>query len=158
MDGGATYVLPRLIGLRRTQELAFTNRRLSAEDALSWGMVTSICRDEDLQVEALRIADSIAHGPTAAYGAVKRLLAVSFDSDFERQTDLEARSIATLAGGRDAAEGIDAFVRKRRPVFSGTLTEAGIASRAGSAPAEPGEVAAFPAASLNSPKGRRVEP
>jgi 2-(1,2-epoxy-1,2-dihydrophenyl)acetyl-CoA isomerase len=118
-DGGATYFLPRLIGLRRTQELAFTNRRLSAKEALDWGMLTSVSKDEELQADAWRIAEGLAAGPTAAYGAVKNLLSQSYGAGFSQQTAHEAEAISRLAGGGDAAEGIAAFKAKRAPSFGG---------------------------------------
>lgn len=118
-DGGSTYILPRIIGLRRTQELLLTNRRLSAEEALEWGLVTSIHEPGELPAQAEALAQRLAAGPTAAYGAVKRLLAQTFATDFESQVDLEGREIARLSGGPDAAEGIAAFRAKRSPDFLG---------------------------------------
>jgi len=118
-DGGATYFLPRLIGLRRTQELALTNRRLSAQEALDWGMLTSVSKDEDLQTDARRIAEGLAEGPTAAYGAIRQLLSQAPGAGFAQQTAREGEAISRLAGGDDAAEGIAAFAAKRAPKFSG---------------------------------------
>jgi 2-(1,2-epoxy-1,2-dihydrophenyl)acetyl-CoA isomerase len=118
-DGGSTHLLPRLIGLRRTQELMLTNRRLTAPQALALGLVTEVVADRDLEAHALALARRLAAGPTLAYGEVKRLLARTFDRDFAAQTDDEGDTIARLSGGLDAAEGIDAFFAKRPPVFAG---------------------------------------
>jgi len=123
-DGGATHFLPRLIGLRRTQELAFTNRRLTAREALDWGMVTSVSADADVQADARRIALQLATGATAAYGAVKRLLAQSFSGGFNTQTAREADAISALMGSQDAAEGLSAFAAKRDPNFTGGVPAA----------------------------------
>lgn len=118
-DGGASYSLPRIIGLRRTQELMLTNRRLSAEEALNWGIVTKVVPADTLQAEAQALAAQLAAGPTKAFGAVKQLLNASFDNGLEQQMALEGASIAKLAASHDGQEGINAFLAKRRPVFSG---------------------------------------
>lgn len=118
-DGSASYFLPRLIGLRRTQELMLTNRRLAAEEALAWGLVSRVVADEDLDREVADLASTLAAGPTAAFGSVKRLLAATFDCGLETQMEIEAREITANAKGRDGREGIAAFLAKRRPEFSG---------------------------------------
>lgn len=118
-DGSASYFLPRLIGLRRSQELMLTNRRLSAAEAQAWGLVTRVVADSELIPEAERLASSFARGPTLAYGAVKRLLAEGADASLETQLERESRTIVEIAQTRDAREGVRAFVEKRPPRFSG---------------------------------------
>src|SRR6202008_1021535 len=76
-DGSSTWFLPRIIGLRRTQELMLTNRRLGADEACAWGIVTRVVDDADLMPEAEKLAREIASGPTLAFASVKRLLAQS---------------------------------------------------------------------------------
>jgi 2-(1,2-epoxy-1,2-dihydrophenyl)acetyl-CoA isomerase len=119
-DGSSTFYLPRLIGMRRTQELMFTNRRLSAEEALEWGLVSRVVPDDALLDEAGKLAAQLAQGPTRAHGTVKTLLAASFSGTLETQMELEARGIAAMAGAPDGKEGIQAFLEKRRPTFTGT--------------------------------------
>ncbi|HYE46934.1 MAG TPA: enoyl-CoA hydratase-related protein [Caulobacter sp.] len=118
-DGGSTHLLPRLIGLRRTQDLMLTNRRLTAAEALDMGLVTEVLADRHLETRAREVALRLAAGPTQAYGEVKRLLSLTFERGFAAQTDDEGDAIARLSGGDDAAEGIDAFFAKRPPVFAG---------------------------------------
>jgi 2-(1,2-epoxy-1,2-dihydrophenyl)acetyl-CoA isomerase len=118
-DGGSTWYLPRLIGLRRTQELMLTNRLLSAAEALAWGLVTRVVPDTELAAEAAALAARLAEGPTRAFGAVKSLLAGSFDGGLETQMELEARGIAACAGSADGREGIQAFLAKRAAKFTG---------------------------------------
>jgi 2-(1,2-epoxy-1,2-dihydrophenyl)acetyl-CoA isomerase len=118
-DGGATWSLPRVIGLRRTVELALTNRRLIAEEALSWGLVTRIVADDALEADALATARLLADGPTVAYGAVRRLLASSFESEFATQLDRETREILRCGGTTDAREGVAAFAARRPPLYEG---------------------------------------
>jgi 2-(1,2-epoxy-1,2-dihydrophenyl)acetyl-CoA isomerase len=118
-DGSSTWFLPRLIGLRRTQELMLTNRRLSAAEALEWGLVTQVVPDDALATTAAGFAKQLAAGPTRAYGTVKSLLASTFSESLETQMELEARGIAAMANGADGREGIAAFLAKRAAVFTG---------------------------------------
>jgi 2-(1,2-epoxy-1,2-dihydrophenyl)acetyl-CoA isomerase len=118
-DGGASYFLPRLVGLRRAQELMIGNRRLSADEAHEWGLVTRVCAEDGLMAEVQDLALQLASGATQAYGAVKKLLAVSFDNGLEAQMALEGQAIAHLAACCDGQEGIQAFLSKRQPVFNG---------------------------------------
>ena len=118
-DGSSSYFLPRLIGMRRTQELMITNRRLSAAEALEWGLVTQVVADDELAEAAMGLARQLASGPTQAYGSVKRLLNESFTSTLETQMELEARVFVENAERHDGREGIQAFVEKRKPNFEG---------------------------------------
>lgn len=118
-DGSSSYFLPRLIGLRKTQELMLTNRRLNAQEALEWGLVNRVVADTELLTEAGKLARQLASGPTTAFGTVKKLLLTSLNTQLEAQMESEARGIAQLSGGSDGQEGIRAFVEKRAPVFQG---------------------------------------
>jgi len=118
-DGGSTYFLPRIIGARRALELAVTNRVLNAREAHEWGLVTRVVADGALSSEAETLAEDLARGATQAFGAAKRLLHHSFAESLETQMELEAQSIAAQARGRDAREGIAAFIAKRPPQFRG---------------------------------------
>lgn len=118
-DGGGTWGLPRVIGIRRATELALTNRLLSAEEALQWGLVSKVVADEALDNEALTLARQLANGPTLAYGIIRRLLDRSLASDREAQLDAELKAIAISAASADAAEGISAFTSRRPPRFCG---------------------------------------
>ena len=118
MKIGQSY-LPRIIGLRRTQELMLTNRMLSAQEALDWGLVTKVVPDAELMDEAMSLARTMANGPTKAYGQVKHLLINSLNNGLETQMELETRGISDMARSQDGREGIDAFVNKRKPEFKG---------------------------------------
>jgi len=118
-DGSSSYYLPRAIGLRRTQELMLTNRMLNAEEALDWGLITTIVADEDLVAEARALAKKMAKGPTKAFGQVKQLLLNSLDNSLETQMELESRAITAMGVTEDGREGIDAFVNKRKPAYKG---------------------------------------
>jgi 2-(1,2-epoxy-1,2-dihydrophenyl)acetyl-CoA isomerase len=118
-DGGASYFLPRLVGLRRAQELMISNRRLSAEEAQDWGLITRACAHDGLEAEVQDLALQLSKGATQAYGAVKNLLVTSFDNGLEAQMALEGEAIARLAACCDGQEGIQSFLLKQPPAFTG---------------------------------------
>lgn len=118
-DGSSTYFLPRLIGLRRTMELALTNRTLTAREAESWGIVTRVVPDAELLSMAESIAAELARGPRHAYAGVKRLLYASGNTTLAEQMELETEWIAEAGRTRDAQEGIRSFLEKRPPKFGG---------------------------------------
>jgi 2-(1,2-epoxy-1,2-dihydrophenyl)acetyl-CoA isomerase len=117
-DAGTTFLLPRMLGLKRTMELLLLNRSLPAEEALAWGLVNEVVADEQLLPRALETAEKLAHGPSGAFGATKRLIAHSIGA-LESQMVLESETIAAQATGTEAAEGIGAFLEKRKPRFPG---------------------------------------
>lgn len=118
-DGAATYHLPRIVGLRRAQEMLLLNRRLTADEALQWGLVTKVVADDALMPEAMALAKKLAAGPTRAFGTVKRLLDASDKNSAEQQMALEAENLAALSASADGQEGIRSFLEKRKPVFTG---------------------------------------
>lgn len=117
-DGSASYFLPRLVGLRRTQQLMLTNRRLSADEAAQWGLVTEVVADDALADRTAALADEMADASRGSGSAVKKLLASSFGNGLEGQMELEGRLIAACAETPDGREGIDAFLTKRSPKFA----------------------------------------
>lgn len=119
-DGSSSFFLPRLVGLLKAKELMLTNRRLSADEALAYGIVTEVVPDDELMQRAQVCARQLAAGPTMSYGAVKRLLADTFSSSLETQMEYETRAIGSLADTtHDAREGITAFLEKRAAGFKG---------------------------------------
>ncbi len=118
-DGSSTFFLPRRIGDRRTRELMLTNRRLTAAEALEWGLVNQVVPADQLLPTVEKLAATLAAGPTRAYGALKGLLNETFEHGLESQMELEARAIAAASITPDGQEGIRAFLEKRKPVFTG---------------------------------------
>ncbi len=116
-DGSSTYFLPRLVGMRRAQELALANRVLSAKEAMDWGLLTRVVPDEKLREEALAVCASLAEGPKHAQAVVKKLLFCSLRNGLEEQMEIEGREIARAAASPDGQEGIRAFIEKRAPKF-----------------------------------------
>lgn len=117
-DGSSSYYLPRLVGMRRAQELMLTNRRLSADEAVEWGLITRSVAADELLAEAEKLAARLAKGPKPAQGMVKKLLLSSFEQSLETQMELEARGIAEMLGNADGREGVAAFLEKRAPEFT----------------------------------------
>jgi 2-(1,2-epoxy-1,2-dihydrophenyl)acetyl-CoA isomerase len=118
-DGAATYTLPRIVGMRRAQELMLLNRRLSADEALQWGLVTRVVADEQLMPEVNALAKKLASGPTQAFATVKMLLNAGVDNTPEQQMALEGKNLSALSASTDGREGIRAFLDKRKPGFTG---------------------------------------
>jgi 2-(1,2-epoxy-1,2-dihydrophenyl)acetyl-CoA isomerase len=140
-DGGGSWFLPRVVGLRLATEMLLTNRRLSAAEAKAAGIVTEVIADSELEPAAEELAKRIAAGPTAAFGSVKRLLQASATSTLAEQLEAEAAEIARNASLPDGREGVAAFLEKRRPRFG--AEHRGASARAG-ASASVASCAAFP--------------
>jgi len=117
-DGGSTWSLPRVVGVRRALELALTNRTLDAAEAMAWGLVTRVVPDEALAPEADRLVGDLAAGPPAALAAAKRLLRRGADSSLDEQLRREAAAMVAAGRSGDGREGVAAFVEKRKPRFS----------------------------------------
>lgn len=118
-DGSSSFWLPRLVGLRRAQELILTNRRLSAQEAFEWQLVNRVVPDADVLPEAIKLAEQLGAGPTRAFGTAKKLLLSTFNESLETQMEFEAQGIAAMSNSQDGKEGIAAFGEKRKPVFVG---------------------------------------
>ncbi|MCK9249316.1 MAG: enoyl-CoA hydratase-related protein [Solirubrobacteraceae bacterium] len=118
-DGGQSWFLPRVVGLRRATEMLLTNRRLGADEALEWGLVNRVVPADELDAAAGELARTLAAGPTAAYGATRRLLRDGAAARVADQLDAEADAIAANGAHPDGREGVAAFLAKRAPTFRG---------------------------------------
>jgi 2-(1,2-epoxy-1,2-dihydrophenyl)acetyl-CoA isomerase len=116
-DGGSTWLLPRLIGMRRAQELVMTNKRVAADEAASMGLITRVVEDADLAAEAQAVASRLAAGATVALGKSRNLLLASFAASLESHMEAESRAIAEAGRSSQGREGIKAFLEKRKPNF-----------------------------------------
>lgn len=118
-DGGSTYFLSRLLGARRALELIFTNRFLSAEEALHLGIVAKVVPDAEFPAALTALARELAGGPTVALGKAKRLVYMGLEESLETQLENERALISCICETNDAEEGIRAFVAKNQPKFAG---------------------------------------
>ena len=119
-DGSSTWYLSRILGHRRATELYLTNRTLSAQEALDWGLINRVVPAADLQSEVGALAVQLANGPTLAYGGVKRLLQAAPNDSLESQMARETETIIEAATSADGREGVRAFIEHRKPTFTAT--------------------------------------
>lgn len=112
-DCGTSWLLPRVVGLKRALELTLTNRRLTATEAVEWGIVTSTCPDEDVATTAQALARQLATGPAGAYGLSRALLRSADLRPLDEHLELEARTISSAGTTPEATALIDAFVGNR---------------------------------------------
>lgn len=116
-DAGATWLLPRLIGLRQAQRLMLLNERIDAVEAERIGLIAEVIEDDALGGEALDRASRLAKGPRRAFARTRTLLHAAMTHGLETQLELEAQSIAEAAGSREGQEGVAAFVSRRAADF-----------------------------------------
>jgi len=118
-DGGMTAMLARVVGLKRAAELMLLGDRFDAGRALELGLVNRVVPADALAAEAAGLAARLVAGPTYAYGRTKALLQATLGDAFDAQLRRETESFAACAATADFAEGVRAFLEKRRPVFAG---------------------------------------
>jgi 2-(1,2-epoxy-1,2-dihydrophenyl)acetyl-CoA isomerase len=116
-DGGITYVLPRIVGLKKAMELTLLGDRFDAQDALAMGLVNKVVPAAGLELAVTDWVQRIMVGPRLAYGKTKALLYHSLESGFDAQVELEETSFKECARTRDFAEGVSAFIEKRKAKF-----------------------------------------
>jgi 2-(1,2-epoxy-1,2-dihydrophenyl)acetyl-CoA isomerase len=117
-DGGSTYILPRMVGRARAMEMAMLGERVGARQALEWGLINRCVADAELMGSALELAEALASGP-ASLGLTRQLIWSSLDTGWSEQLHKEA--VAQNRAGRteDFAEGVAAFLQKRKASFKG---------------------------------------
>lgn len=118
-DGGTSWNLPRLVGLRKAQELALTNKVIDATEAERIGIVTTVVGDDDLDASVEEVVTRLATAPTHALGVTKRLLRTTYDVSYEERLAVESAELSHSAGTPDGREGLAAFLEKRPPSFKG---------------------------------------
>lgn len=118
-DGGASWMLPRLIGRARANEMMMLGERVPAAKALEWGMIHKVVADEELDAAALALAERLAAGPTVALGLMRRGAAKALETSYADAMAAEAANQRHARRTADALEGGRSFLEKRKPAFKG---------------------------------------
>jgi 2-(1,2-epoxy-1,2-dihydrophenyl)acetyl-CoA isomerase len=118
-DGGSTFFLPRLVGYKKAMELILLPDLFDAKTAQQHGLINWVVPEAQLAEETLRVAQRLARGPTRAYAEAKRLVNASLGRSMETQMEEELFAFSRCARTKDLAEGVTAFVAKRKPAFRG---------------------------------------
>jgi enoyl-CoA hydratase/carnithine racemase len=118
-DMGACALLPRMIGQGRASELLFTGRVMTAQEGLNWGFFNALHESTELHAAALKLAQSLAEGPTFAHGMTKTMLHQEWAMTIDQAIESEAQAQAICMQTGDFKRAYEAFVAKQKPVFEG---------------------------------------
>ena len=119
VDSGGSFLLPRLVGLRRARQMLLRGREVDAATALDWGLIDDVVDADGLDAAALALAEELAAGPTFSLGHTKNLLNSRAPDDLASALRAEADSVEATVRSADFKEGIRAFSEKRDPIFGG---------------------------------------
>lgn len=118
-DTGASWWLPRLVGVAKAKELLLLPRTVKADEALELGLATKVVDDEALAGEAAELAARLAAGPTLAYASIRQAIAFSMGHDLAESLDNEERLMRLTGSSADHRAAVEAFVGKTAPEFTG---------------------------------------
>ncbi len=118
-DGGASWMLPRLIGKARATQMMLLGEKISGDQAADWGMIYKCVDDAELMAEARALAAKLANGPTLALGMMRQNIAAALEIDYTSALTREADAQKIAGESADAREGGMSFLQKRKPVFKG---------------------------------------
>ena len=118
-DGGSTFFLPRVVGMKKALEIILLTDSIPAAQAAELGMINRVVADADLDAEVNTLAIRLSRGATQAFARAKKLITQSFNTPIKEQLDREIGYFAECAATDDFKEGVTAFVEKRKPNFSG---------------------------------------
>lgn len=118
-DTGGTYFLPKLLGRQLANYLAFTGKKLSAEEAKSYGLVAEVFSEEEFAPKSMEILERMSNMPTVAIKLTKKAFANSYKNTLKEQLELEGDLQQEAAETEDFKEGVNAFLQKRKPDYKG---------------------------------------
>ena len=118
-DAGGSWMLPHLIGEARAKAIALTGIPVTATDAVAMGMIWQAVADEELQSSARDLALALARGPTRGHAETKRVIQAAANNSLSTHLELEAQIQGHCGRSADYAEGVSAFLAKRKPNYSG---------------------------------------
>lgn len=118
-DSGTSFLLPRLVGYGRALEMAITNELVDAREAYAWGLATKIFSPDELMEATLSLAKQLANAPTRGIGLSKRAFNRALVADLENALDYEAYIQNIAVATQDHHEGVNAFLEKRAPTYTG---------------------------------------
>jgi len=119
-DSSTSFYLPKIVGLSLASEMIYLSRVLNSEEALHFGLISSLFPSNDQFIEKIKqIGLKLSNGPVIAFKNVKALLNESYHNDLITHLKLEAKKITECAGTEDFKEGISAFLEKRNPKYKG---------------------------------------
>lgn len=118
-DAGGTYWMPRKIGFAKAMGAALFAEKISAQQALDWGLIWEMASEEEFEATWRGRGEYLANGPTLAFRKIREAIRASLDNSLEEQLALEARSQGECGKSRDFSEGVMSFLEKRAPKFEG---------------------------------------
>lgn len=118
-DGGATFNLPRHVGVKKAMEIALFSDVFDAKTAQALGLLNWVVPDNQLAEQTEKILNRLVHGPTQAYAQIKKLINQSSENDLAKHLELEGKSFAKCAVTEDFKEGVTVFLQKKKPQFKG---------------------------------------
>jgi 2-(1,2-epoxy-1,2-dihydrophenyl)acetyl-CoA isomerase len=116
-DGGQSFFLPRLVGVKKAMELTLLSERITAAEAMQLGLLNRMVPKADLDAATDKLASQIVRSSPESMRGIKRLINTSMQSSFSEQLEAERESFSKCAGTDNFAEGIRAFIEKRHPKF-----------------------------------------